>query len=221
VEQRPLLGWISRQRFRLVVELLPKASIVRLLEIGYGSGVFLPELARYSQEIFGVDVHAECERVARCLAKMNVRAELHSASAVEMPFAGGHFDVVVSVSCLEFISDLPAAVGEIARVLAPNGTFIVVTPNQSKIADAGLRMLTGRNAEADFKGGRRQVIPAVMQHFEVEYCLGGRRANSCRCIRPFASDRKYCRPLYTLASRYRRIPSLLLPTHSLAEDAPE
>src|SRR5512147_1718376 len=34
---RPLLGWISRQRFRLVISLLPKAPIVRVLEIGYGS----------------------------------------------------------------------------------------------------------------------------------------------------------------------------------------
>jgi hypothetical protein len=43
---RPLLGWISRQRFRLVVSLLPKAPIVRLLEIGYGSGIFLPASIR-------------------------------------------------------------------------------------------------------------------------------------------------------------------------------
>ena len=165
---RPLLGWISRQRFRLVISLLPKAPIVRVLEIGYGSGVFLPELARYAREVTGLDVHAESERVAQCLAKMRVRAQLHSASAVEMPFADGHFDVVVSVSCLEFISDLSAAVGEIARVLAPGGAFIVVIPNRSKIADAGLWMLTGRKAEADFKGGRQQVVPKLMQHFEVD-----------------------------------------------------
>jgi SAM-dependent methyltransferase len=168
---RPLLGWISRQRFRLVVSLLPKAPIVRLLEIGYGSGIFLPELARYSRQVFGLDVHAESERVAQGLAKMDVQAQLHRASAAGMPFADGHFDVVVSVSCLEFISDLSAAVGEIARVLAPRGAFIVVIPNQSKIADAGLWMLTVRKAEVDFKGQRQQVIPTLMQHFEVDYCL--------------------------------------------------
>jgi ubiquinone/menaquinone biosynthesis C-methylase UbiE len=212
---RPLLGWISRQRFRLVVELLPKAPIARLLEIGYGSGVFLPELARYSREIFGLDVHAECERVARCLSRMHVRTELHSASAVEMPFADGRFDVVVSVSCLEFISDLPAAVREIARVLAPNGTFIVVTPNQSKIADAGLRMLTGRNAEADFKGGRRQVIPAIMQHFEVEYCL---RWPQSKLLPLYTAFR--LRPKVLSSSRHVNGPVHLLPTRSPAENAP-
>jgi SAM-dependent methyltransferase len=168
---RPLLGWVSRQRFRLAASLLPRAPVARLLEIGYGSGVFLPELVRHAREVTGLDVHAEAERVAECLAKMGVRAQLHCASAVDMPFADGHFDVVVSVSCLEFISDLAAAVAEIARVLAPNGTFIVVAPNQSKIADAGLWMLTGRNAEADFKGGRQQVASTIMQHFELEYCL--------------------------------------------------
>lgn len=187
---RALLGWISRQRFRLALSLIPKGPIIRLLEIGYGSGVFLPELARYSPEVFGLDIHAECERVAKSLAKMGVQAQLYSADAVEMPFEDGHFDIVVGVSCLEFISDLSAAVGEVARVLAPKGKFIVVMPTHSQIADAGLWILTGRKAEDDFKSRRQRVISALVQHFDVECCLRWPRFNLLHLYTAFRLRRK-------------------------------
>ena len=41
---RPLLGMIQRLRFRLILRILAGRKYHRLLEIGYGSGVFMPEL---------------------------------------------------------------------------------------------------------------------------------------------------------------------------------
>jgi tRNA G46 methylase TrmB len=43
---RPLIGTVQRIRFRLVCRLLGNGRFDRLLEIGYGSGVFMPELAK-------------------------------------------------------------------------------------------------------------------------------------------------------------------------------
>ena len=54
---RPLLGIIQRLRFRMILSLLPKRRIGRLLEIGYGSGVFLPELSRRCDNLYGIDPH--------------------------------------------------------------------------------------------------------------------------------------------------------------------
>src|SRR4029453_11734970 len=48
------------------------------------------------------------------------------------------------VSALEFIPDLPDAVDELIRILAPSGIMVVVIPAHSPLADAGLRLLTGR-----------------------------------------------------------------------------
>src|SRR4051794_37118264 len=47
---RPLLGWIMGRRFALFRKLLPAGKAGALLEIGYGSGVFMPELARHCNE---------------------------------------------------------------------------------------------------------------------------------------------------------------------------
>jgi SAM-dependent methyltransferase len=165
---RLLLGWISRQRFRLVQSQLPQRRIGRLLEIGYGSGVFLTELAKHSRELFGLDVHEYQNEVARSLAQCGVQAQLCCATAEDMPFPAGHFDVVVGVSCLEFISDLAAAAAETSRVLAPDGIFIVVTPNTSGFVDAGFRLLTGKSAEADFQGRRQRVVPTLLQYFDLD-----------------------------------------------------
>src|SRR5256885_8746113 len=64
---RPLLGAIQRSRFRLLLDLLDAERFGRLLEIGYGSGVFLPELARHSRELYGIDIHEKSDHVAESL----------------------------------------------------------------------------------------------------------------------------------------------------------
>jgi ubiquinone/menaquinone biosynthesis C-methylase UbiE len=63
-----------------------------------------------------------------------------------MPFLDWHFDCIVAISTIEFIDGLDAACNEIDRVLKQDGCFLVVTPTNSPIADAGLKLLTGSSA---------------------------------------------------------------------------
>src|SRR3978361_950468 len=81
---RPILGQIQRIRFRLIRKLLKGRHWGRLLEVGYGSGVFMPGLARYCDELFGIDPHPHPEAVADVLSKHGVKAQLVSGSAVKM-----------------------------------------------------------------------------------------------------------------------------------------
>jgi len=48
-----------------------------------------------------------------------------------LPFADGAFDVVVAADVLEHVPDLPAAVAELARVLAPGGRLAFDTINRT------------------------------------------------------------------------------------------
>jgi 2-polyprenyl-6-hydroxyphenyl methylase/3-demethylubiquinone-9 3-methyltransferase len=48
-----------------------------------------------------------------------------------LPFAAGSFDAVVAADVLEHLPDLPAAVAELARVLAPGGSFVFDTVNRT------------------------------------------------------------------------------------------
>ena len=54
---RPVLGYVQRRRFSLIRRLMGERRFRSLLEIGYGSGIFLPELARHADNLVGIDVH--------------------------------------------------------------------------------------------------------------------------------------------------------------------
>lgn len=163
---RPLLGLIQRSRFRLALRLLRNRRFHRLLEIGYGSGVFLPELALHCDELYGVDIHPMSEPVAKVLAAANVSAELRTASATKLPLPDGFIDAAVAVSSLEFIDEIDQACSEIARVLSPDGCLIVITPGHSPMVDLGLRILTNEKASPCYGGRRERLVPALLRHFD-------------------------------------------------------
>ncbi len=164
---QPLIGMIQRWRFRLISKLLAGERCERLLEIGYGSGVFMPELARYSTGLYGIDPHPCNQQVAESLQKHGVVAELHSGSAESLPFPDAHFDCIVSVSALEYIPDIDVACREMVRVLKPGGRLVCVTPGFSPLVDWGLRVLTGEKA-SQYGDRRERLMPALHRYFEQE-----------------------------------------------------
>lgn len=163
----PVLGWIQRQRFKLIVSLLAKKKVHRILEIGYGSGILMPELSHRCIELYGIDIHKKKDSVTEILAKLNVSAKLYSGSVTLLPFESNYFDSLVAVSCLEYINNLEAACLEIQRVLKPEGCLFMVTPGASKILDIGLKILTGKSAKNDYGDRRKSLIPTLLKYFTV------------------------------------------------------
>lgn len=167
-----VLGWISRQRLTLARRALAGTTNASLLEVGYGSGVFMPSWSAYAAHLAGVDVHERPDAVAAVLRRHGLDADLRHASVTEMPFDDGSFDRVVAVSALEFVDDLHAAALEMRRVLRRDGRVVVITPGHGRVLDAGLEFLTGERAEDTFQGRRQRIIPTLKQHFDVEVELG-------------------------------------------------
>jgi SAM-dependent methyltransferase len=165
---RPLLGWIQQIRFRLVVSLLPPLRVPRMLEVGYGSGIFMPELATHCRELYGVDPHSLHADVTRMLRSYDVDARLFSCGAEDMPFRYGFFDCIVAVSSLEFVNDIDAAGRELARVLRPAGVLVMVTPGNSSLLDFGLKVLTGESADKDYGSRRAGLLPGLSRYFTIE-----------------------------------------------------
>ncbi len=164
---RPLLGLVSRSRFALAMSLLP-TSMAAVLELGYGSGIFLPALAARARNVAGIDVHDETAAVGRALSTRGIAADLRTGDGNRLPFDTDAFDAVVAVSALEFVTDIDAVCGEVRRVLRPGGAFVVVTPGQTPVLDLALRVATGENARDDFGDRRSLVEPALRRHFDIE-----------------------------------------------------
>jgi len=167
-----VLGWISRSRFELVMKLLPADRVERLLEIGYGSGVFMGQLSRHCRELHGIDIHPHAETVQANLHGLGIEARTIQGSAERMPYPDAHFDCIVAVSALEFVDDIESAAREIRRVLKPDGRLVFVTPGHSPIVDAGLFVLTRRSASKDYGGKRERLRRAIDSCLDVDREIG-------------------------------------------------
>jgi ubiquinone/menaquinone biosynthesis C-methylase UbiE len=67
--------------------------------------------------------------------------------ALQLPFRTGSFATLISLNLLHVLEDLPGAVGEMGRVLAPNGTIALTTLVESdRLADRYLH-IWGRAGE--------------------------------------------------------------------------
>lgn len=163
---KPVLGTVQRIRFRLIRELLGDRRYDRLLEIGYGSGVFMPELAKRAGELYGIDIHPMPREVEAVLKQHGITASLFSGSAESLPYDDAFLDCAVSVSAIEYVPDIDRACRELTRVLRPGGVVVIATPGVSPIWDLALR-LTGEDP-AQYADRRQNLIPALKRHFDVE-----------------------------------------------------
>ena len=120
---RNAAAWRLRALHYVVVRaglaLLP--NVRRILDVGAGNGWLARRLAgRYRVTALDVDATnaglgaLDDPRVHR------VRGDLES-----LPLAEGSFDVVIVAAALHYCTDLPRALGEMARVLRPGGVAII------------------------------------------------------------------------------------------------
>jgi ubiquinone/menaquinone biosynthesis C-methylase UbiE len=99
-----------------------------ILDVPVGTAYFTTEMASLHDDlVVGVDyawgMVAETKRVAAASGTPNlipVQADVH-----RLPFPAASFGVVLCVNGLQVIPDLPSAVTELRRVLAPGGTMLV------------------------------------------------------------------------------------------------
>ena len=120
---------VVQERFEVpaLVRLLDVPRGGRVLEIGCGTGVALPPLARLCapSRLVGVDVdEGALGAAAERLAAARANAELVCADVRSLPFADGEFDVVVDFGTTYHVAHADRALQEIARVLRPGGLFI-------------------------------------------------------------------------------------------------
>jgi SAM-dependent methyltransferase len=95
------------------------------LDLGCGTGVAFPVLARLGWSIVGVDTSTDQLAVASPHADA-VGARLVTADASQLPFEAESFDAVVSLLTHTDFDDIGGAFTEAARVLRSGGRFVYV-----------------------------------------------------------------------------------------------
>ncbi len=89
----------------------------RVLEVGFGTGSLLVEMARRGLCAVGLDYSPEMQRTAgRKLARRGLSVPRVRALTQAMPFAAGTFDSIISTFPAAYILD-PVTLAEVARLL--------------------------------------------------------------------------------------------------------
>ena len=125
-------GWFpsalpaEHHQLRAVCDALTIQPGQRILDAGCARGRFLKALVPTQADLYGVDL----TEIFLSDARRNVpTAQFCQGSLAQLPFAAGTFDAILCVEALEHLSDTGAAIRELARVLKPEGTLVIIDKN--------------------------------------------------------------------------------------------
>ena len=192
------LHWLAQARAEHLPAPMPGSV---LLDVGCGGGLMASHTSGYVH--VGVDATESALGVAARHGVIPVRAD-----AGALPFPDRIADVVIAGELFEHVTDLEAAVREVARVLRPGGVLLFDTINDTPWARVSLVMVGER-----LPGGppRRIHDPALfVSPRRLARLLDAHGIRTwVRGLRPAALD--YLRFLVS-----RRRPVRMIPTRSLA-----
>ena len=102
-----------------------------MLDVGCGGGRTIHVLAARAPNgrVYGIDyseASVEASRETNQSAVAAGRVEIQQGSVSKLPFADAMFDLVTAVETHYYWPDLPNDAREIARVLKPGGTLVVI-----------------------------------------------------------------------------------------------
>jgi SAM-dependent methyltransferase len=117
-----------------MLELLP-APGERTVDVACGEGRVARALRKRGHHVVGVEGSPALAAAAR---DADPDFEVHVGDAADLPLDDSSADLAVSSLALMNLDDMPAAVGEVARVLRPGGRFVfsILHPSNSW-GDAG------------------------------------------------------------------------------------
>jgi len=126
-----LLSFGQDPRWRsFLVSRIP-ADAHRVLDVATGTAAVAIELVHTNPDrsVVGVDQSPEMlaagrERVTH--GGLGERIELREGRAEDLPFADGEFDALTFTYLLRYVDDVPATLGELARVVRPGGTVAML-----------------------------------------------------------------------------------------------
>jgi SAM-dependent methyltransferase len=125
---------------RLLDRWLPERGLGKVLKTdlfdeAVAEGLY-PALQQRAENVAGIDASP---KVARLAHLRHPRMGGLAANVLQLPFADGHFDAIISISTLDHFDSLDkiaVALAELHRVLAPGGKLVVTLDNGSNPAIA-------------------------------------------------------------------------------------
>ena len=115
--------YVAQYEKDLVLRLAQPKKGEKILDVGIGTGYFAADYLQYRVDITGIDIAEKMLEVAKArgIEKVSV------GDAVSLDFPDETFDLVMSITALEFISEPEKAISEMVRVCKKDGRVVVGT----------------------------------------------------------------------------------------------
>lgn len=102
----------------------------KALEVGPGSGVYLPTLCELYINVYGTDIEPAYLAHARPLQEKYHHLSLIADNITNSKLPSHSFDLILCTEVIEHIDDSKSALREMHRLLKPGGILIVSTPQR-------------------------------------------------------------------------------------------
>jgi 2-polyprenyl-3-methyl-5-hydroxy-6-metoxy-1,4-benzoquinol methylase len=131
---------VTESRVRKILRLLQGEPRGRLLDVGCGGGELGQLLRESGWQVHGVERE---ESLAMRAETRGILVRMADIGEAPLPWDDGAFDAVVAGEVIEHVLDTDLLLGEVARVLRPNGLLVITTPNLVSLENR-IRLLLGR-----------------------------------------------------------------------------
>ena len=128
----------SRFTESAITALLPRSVVVA--DLACGAGDVAVRLAPHVAKVVAVDRSPEMLAAARKRTRAFPNVELHEADLAALPMESASCDAALLLLTLTHLPDLPPALAEMTRILAPGGRAVVVDLLSHGREDFRLRM---------------------------------------------------------------------------------
>jgi 2-polyprenyl-3-methyl-5-hydroxy-6-metoxy-1,4-benzoquinol methylase len=108
--------------------LVPDHPSLRILDLGCGTGLNASHLAAKGHTVVGIDVSPVAVEQFR---KKGFEGFVCDIETEPVPVPDGAFDLVYASEVIEHLADTGRFLGEISRLLRPDGTLVLSTPNSA------------------------------------------------------------------------------------------
>ena len=163
----PLLGRIYIRRMEIASGLLGSKKYDKLLDLGFGSGIFLPELASRCTSLFGMDNHGNIAFVKEMAKVEKVEVNLLAGDILKIPFKDKVFDCIVCLSVLEHIKNLSETVKEMYRIVKDDGILVAGFPTKNWIMNLGFTF-TGCDYNFHHPSSHTEILKVLKGQFKIQ-----------------------------------------------------